>query len=471
MKWIHRRAAVEKTAATRRRPGPNVRRVVLVLLIAGFCWLAVPAAMESLLSRLINRNLSRALGVRASVRHVVLDLSGRRLALYGLRVDQPPGFGEGHLLYLPEVELRPRLFHSLAGTFDLETVKFADAEVDIRVTTNQLCNLQRLGRIPDADPPGTRPRSEATWGLRIGSLAVTNSTFRYHEATAAGEAAVVMTDIHVTAANLLVGGDKEAGETGPGQLAATAKLRHPPFAQGYAGIVAEVGPLRGALPLLNGSLRAVGIELSALAPLLPPNTAAVLGGDALDLSADLTNAVNGLRGTATIETLASHRYGLRISGTGTQPVVRTADRALGTVLSRARGSLGSVVKDVAATGQRLLSLPSDVAKAAAASTTKTVGSLGAGLLDTAKGVATLDPSEIGTGVKQMGAALGGGAKDAVFTAGGEIVEGGADLTDTVLGGPRAREWRTDKAQRWQKAWQEAKNTVAQAPFPPNRTAH
>jgi hypothetical protein len=214
------------------------------------------------------------------------------------------------------------------------------------------------------------------------------------------------------------------------------------------------------------SVEVVGFELALIEPALPANTAALLGGDALDGSLKIRSDASVVEGKATLKMVAGHEYSVRIMGEASDPKVSLKEDALSAVFSRSRGGIGALARNIGGAGGSALKGAANVATGIAEGTAKTVGSFGSGLLETAKGIVTLDGSEVGSGAKEMGAAVTGGAKDAVFTAGGEIMEGAGEITGSLTGSERAIKWRKEIPERWRERWEEAGQWVRQQPFPP-----
>lgn len=462
-----------------------IYRLVWILAICviavTFAWLSIPPYLESVISGRIHNSLSQRLGVQASVKSVDIDLRRLKVGLYGLRIAQPDGFGSGSVLYVPEIEGSFRLSGLLSAVLELDAVSIQKGDVDLRANTNGMSNVQRLVdtfRVRLKGNGAGDVRLPEPWrSLLVRSLAAVDCAATYHEVTATSntvEFSVV--DIAVDAMNLrfvepstrasmLPVRHSSAATNTPGRLTATGRLRKRPFSDGMCGVMVHIGPLGDGLPTLEGSLRVIGLELAVLEPVLPANTAAILGGDAVDVLVDLGCADGSLTGRVVTETIAGYQYEATISGTLAEPTLQTDSDALAYVLSRSQGGLGNTIRNLRLAGASAASGVTDAATNLAEGTIKTVGSFGHGLVETAKGIVTLDSSDVGQGTKEMGAALTGDAKDAVFGAGGEIVQGVGEISDSLTGDEIAEEWRANIPARWTTAWRDAMDTGERASLP------
>jgi hypothetical protein len=442
--------------------------VLFAALAAMVLWFAAPYYIGKQVDKALSSGLTEQLGVETSVEYVDVNLPGRAVSVYGFKVKQPQGYGKGSLVYVPELRLVFSADGLFSGRYRIENAELTGCEFQVRTLTNAQSSIDALiatieqkagGRKKGAEPSGFR------W-LHIDSFAVHDAAFDYHEKTSSGR----IIELEVDGIDGLVSNLRfQPGRQLPGpaaHLQMSGDITGGLYSRGKCGLVAELGAIGDATPAFNLSFQVVGFELALIEPALPPRTAALLGGDALDGFIQLSGDSDFVSGEAVIKMVAGHTYRVGIEGRGEAPEVSLQENALATVIKRSSGGVGALLKDVGAAGGSVIKGAADVATGLAEGTAKTVGSFGSGLLETAKGVVTLDGSDLGSGVKEMGAALTGGAKDAVFTAGGGIMEGAGEITGSLTGSERAIKWRRSIQDRWTNSWQSAMEWVRSRPFPP-----
>lgn len=437
--------------------------LIILLMAAGLTGgLTLSDYLEHRISDGISNGLSAKLGVAASVRSVKVDLPGRKVSLYGFRLDQPPGFGDDRLLYIPELDTSIALLPLLSGKIRINEISLSDAQLNIVTDTNSTWNLRSLTDQLQADEPDENSDSFLK-AVDIEKLTAANCTINYLEPTEEnGDIRFSIPDLTIDASNIQFNPTEPEPAEFPGSLTITARIRKMPFPDARFGLAARFGTFGGTSPTpINCSLRIIGLELAIAEPVLMPNAAAVLGGDAVDIAADLRHRADGLSGQILLETIAGHRYEATVSGTLKEPSIQVADAALKLVLSRSTGVLGNMYGNVRSATSKALKEGVGTAGNVASEVSKSVGSFGEGLKNTAQGIFSLDTSDISEGLTEMGTALTGGTKDAVFTAGGEIIEGVGDVTGRLTGDEVARQWRKDISKRWEQAWNDARETVRQ----------
>jgi hypothetical protein len=351
----------------------------------------------------------------------------------------------------------------LSKTLKIEYAVLTQAEIHIHNGTNGVSNVQFF-----ADRLLSRPRKpgkKSRLSLHLAALTATGCRVFYFEPLDPQPIEFVVSDIAVQLSDIRMGNPAEV-QHAPGHVQATGRLQKLPFPDGRLGVVADIGVIRAAPPPVNCALRLIGFELGVAAPALPNETAAVLGGDAIDVFVDFSGDATFLNGRAVLKTIAGYRYEAVISGSLKKPSLDTGDRTLEFLFTRSRGALGIFLNQTASTGKGAFGSVVDTATGLAGNAAEMAGSFGRGLRGTVKGIAALDSSDIRSGIKEMGAALGEGAKDAIATAGGEVREGAGAIGEGWTGNVPARQWRDEIPHRWTNAWLNARNTIDQSAFPP-----
>ncbi len=413
--------------------------------------------LEEKFSRMISEDLSEKLGTAVTVDAVRVDLWGRQAGVYGFRVRQPEGFGDGSLLHLPAVEATVSLSGLFSRKLALRRVVFADADIRLVADTNGIWNVQTLA---DRLPRGQRKRDGFFQSIRIDALNGSDCRFRTYEPVDSSNAVTfAVADLDMQMKDFRYNTIRPEPAAPNGSLRLTGRIRKTAFPDGRCGVAATFGPFGAELPAMNASLRIIGLELAVLAPVLMDHAASILGGDAVDLSADLQRRSAGIDGTISLETIAGYRYEAVVAGTLHNPALQIKDDALSLVLGRSGGLLGRAYGNLRSAGEEAFAEGRGAAAELIKETSKSAESFGTGFLNAVQGAVTLDLSDINKGVREMGVSVAGGTKDAVFTAGGGIMEGVGSVTGSLTGDADARAWRSSIPRRWEQAWQDALDTV------------
>jgi hypothetical protein len=429
-----------------------IRLILLILALLGLIYAALILGLKGYMLHLIEQRPTPAPGVHTSIERIDLNLFNQRAKLYGFRMTQPTDFGEGLLLYLPELQGSIDSFGLLNGEIRIKQIQMEQAIVKLKADTNGLLNIQSILQSLPQNDAKTKAPSDA-WPLSINALMITDGTIHYSEMTPTKEQiAFTINDLNVRLTDFRMASQpQQQGTDLKGELRATSTLRQAPFPNARWG-VAAIAKTENNTHSRHFALRMIGIELATLAPVLPDNTAQILGGDALDFSMDINWQTNALSGRAVIETIAGYRYEALLSGTPDQPQWSVDDDAIKFILARSSGGLGNIIRNLRLTGTGaagdLIGTTAEFSKEAV----KTVGSLGEGLAETAKGLVTFDSETIGKGAKTVGSAFSGKAKKAVFDASGQIMTGVGNVHDNLSGDTRANEWRNNIPHRWTNAW-------------------
>jgi hypothetical protein len=437
---------------------------LLVLLIAAGLTggLTLSDYLEHRIADGLSTGLSEKLGTTASVRSVKVDLPARQVRLYGFRLNQPAGFGEEHLLYIPELEATVALRPMLSGEIRLTDIKLSNAQLSIVTDTNSTWNLKVLAdQLNSGQPEDTSDGFFKEFCIE--KISAADGTIHYFEPTKKnGDIRFFIPDLTADASNIRFSPTTPKPEESSGSLYITARVRKMPFPDARLGLAARFGAFGGTSPTpINCSLRLIGLELAIAEPILMANAAAVLGGDAVDIAVDLRRRADGPDGQILLKTIAGHRYQATVSGSLEEPSIQIADAALSLVLNRSGGVLGNMYDNLRSATSRAFKEGIETTGDIATGVSKSVGSFGEGFADAAKGIFTLDSSGISKGLTEMGTALTGGTKNALFTAGGGLIEGVGNVTGRLTGDEAACQWREDIPDRWEQVWNDARDTVKQ----------
>lgn len=445
------------------KKGFKTVRWLVLIAVSGMLILSGEAVLcgylEDKFSRMMSDNLSEKLGTAVTVEAVRVDLWGRQAGFYGFRIGQPDGFGDDSLLHLPALEATVSLSGLFARKLTLTRVLFSDAEIRFAANTNGLCNIQLMAQ------RFGRSREESDAGSFFDALAVEelkgdDCRIRVYEPVDSSNVVqYALTDISVQLSGFRYEQRVAENALPDGSLRITGRIRKGTFPDGRWGAAAAFGPFGAGLPMMRGALRIVGMELSILEPVLMDNAALILGGNSIDLSADILRSSAGLDGSVTLETIAGYRYEAAVRGTLRNPSLQIEQNALSLVLERSGGLMGKVYRNVLSSGKEAVAGSGAAAAGVIKSASKSVESFGEGLFKTVEGAATLDLSDMKQGLQTMGASVSGGTQDAVFTAGGEIMEGVGSVGGELSGEANARAWRSSIPQRWEEAWQDALSRV------------
>ena len=93
-----------------------------MLLLAALLWAFILGWLQHGVAAQLSTTLSQQLGVQVSVASVEIDLLQQKLAVYGLRIPQPAGFGDGDVLYIPEFEAMLRLWDLMPHSLQIQNV-------------------------------------------------------------------------------------------------------------------------------------------------------------------------------------------------------------------------------------------------------------------------------------------------------------------------------------------------------------
>ncbi|MFW6152350.1 MAG: AsmA family protein, partial [Verrucomicrobiota bacterium] len=296
-----------------------LRGVIVLLLIAALAlaafWFAVPRYIERRIQGALGEGLTSQLGVDTSVAHVDVDLPGRTVTVYGFRLQQPGGFGSGSMLYLPELRVKVDTAGLISGDYRIEEVDMHRGEINLKTLTNAISNVDALIASVKRQKKESLEEPAEPWSLHIDSLGVYDWAINYHELTEKLRLIEFgVGSVNGELANFRSGALPVAGLREPAHLSLQGQIMNCPYSRGRCGIVGVFSPLTNAPPAFNMWAQFVGFELALIEPALPDNTAALLGGDALDGSLRIQSDSSFVEGKATVKMVAGHEYSVRIMG-------------------------------------------------------------------------------------------------------------------------------------------------------------
>jgi hypothetical protein len=276
---------------------------------------------------------------------------------------------------------------------------------------------------------------------------------------------IQFTSLNLLLTDLLIDPMVDPASVEPASALLTARIVQAPFSDGLLGIDARIGPIGGGMPAVNAVLRLADLELEPIEVVVPDGAAQILGGSALDISADLALASYLLDCELEIEVSGGHHLSLPIGGTPDKPEVDTSSILFGVMLHFG-GGLGNLAGNIGGAGYHAAAMIGETTWAVGEGTANVFGSIGGGLFKTVTSAATGD---LDGAVEGLSDTTVGTANEAA-SAGGNVAEKSADrataTAHSTTGEDADREWRADTPNRWQKSWDEARQLLTEMPFPP-----
>ena len=476
-----------------------VKIPVIIILILIILAVAIRLILPLAAVEIANRKLPAILNTKVSIGSLRLGLLRGYVSISDLRIAQPEGFGEGDLLLVPEVSLKVKLSSLFSPPLTVEKVVLTDWEVNLVKNRDGVMNLDAIRpKSPPRPSPSSLPESKehpekeeesTSKPILVQTFAIKNLLFSYTD-YAIGIKQDIVTEAEVKESasltevpkeekvlrvkiaaldlllnNLLIDPAADPKAIEPASAVLTARIIQEPFSDGLLGLAARIGPVGSGLPPLNSVLRLADLELEPIDVVVPAGVAQVLGGSALDLSADLALASYLLDCKIEVEASGGHRLPLVIGGTPDKPEIDTSSLLFGVMLHLG-GGVESLAGNIAGTGYQVGATVAETTWAAGKGTANVVGSIGGGLFKTITSAATgnLDGvveglSDTTVGTAEKAAAAGG---DVV----GEVAKGATATTDSMIGEDADHQWRADTPRRWEESWSEAQKLLAGMPFPP-----
>ena len=408
----------------------------------------------------------------ADLERLELELDGGeptgRLRLRNLRVFQPEGFGGGLLLSVAGAEAFCAPASISSPPLDIRYARVERPELNVVIRSNGVANTGAFFPGPGSGGDAGRPAAQAGGALPIllRELSVSGASLRLRDDTPRGAPLdLEFADIIIEATNLLANASR-LDEAAPGALRATASLRQPGRRDALLGACARTAPLVRMRPAFNASARVGCLELKTIQALLPSGAALLVGGDALDISADLRVAPDALEGRIGSEIIGGNSLPLlRIGGTPSAPEM---DRShiLFSIGARLGGQVGGALKNTFRLGTGLGQTAHDTTSELRHGAGNIVRNIGYGLRDTVRGAAGADAGGVASGLVAATAGTISTTFSAARKAGERIVDGA--LGAAAVNQRAADQWRDETPARWARKWEEALSLVESAPLPGER---
>lgn len=474
--------------------GRKRSRLWIALALAAVLCAAVLAnrVLSRVATQIVNQRLPQLLGTEATVGKISLGLVQGSVALADLKIENPTGFPRAEALFVPRMRFDLDLFSLRGKPWIVEEIRIEEAQVRLQRNRARRVNLEELfghvlsgqGREKEAhgkhdggvQPPGipnasgksrgsgqemgsveTRPEEDdGPIEIQVKRLWITDLHFVYTDASLKLEKE--LKDVDVVAESLAYAPARVGEPLLPGRIVLTGRVVQEPFPAAWLGLYARVGFLAHGIPPLNASFQLADLELAPLGSIVPASASKVLGGEALNLSAEGAVAQDLLRVLLRLESCGGNVFSLKIEGTPRRPVYDTKSLVF-KILQNAAGNLVGRVSDprlltdtAAKTGSTLGRGVVGMLETAAAGLLKTTKGIGRGDLKTAaEGIGTATAGALGEGADAVGGAAKGVA-EGVSRAGS-----GSNAS--------AQEWRKQAQQRWEGAWREARERVDRMPYP------
>ena len=450
----------------------KILKVVGVVVIVLVVLLVVARIFApSIIVGVANSQIPKALTAKGGVKGVDLGLMRGRVAVQGINIEQPPGFDGPPLAQVGEVRINVKLSGS---PITVQELVLEDVVVNIIKDINGVMNTEALIPAPQKEAPA-EPAAEQPAApppeILVERIQIKNLTLTYRDLSFGGEPLeIVLTDVSLLVTNLIIDASREGEEVLPGGLLLTASLPYADAPEARLGLSGRIGIIGTKVPPVNAVLRLAGFELKSAAAAVPAGVATALGGDCLDVIADVAMRPDMLDCDVAIQS-AGTKLRLGVGGTPDKPVVDKSGTLFGVLgfagggAAKLAGNVGSAGADV---GAAALSTASTVGKGAG----KLAGSLGKGLLGTVKKAASGEFREAGSALTDTAKGVAGDVTETLGEASGEVVSGAREAAASGAGVESRVNWRAGKQQRWDTEWAVALADLAQRPFPtPEGQAH
>jgi hypothetical protein len=413
--------------------------------------------LPDMLGTAVNRLFPPGLTSPAQVKSLRIGLLRGRATVQGLTVSQPDGFGGDRLLDLPAVTVTMAVWSALGSSLTIEEVRITGATLHVVRDPDGKVNTACFRR-----PPPRRP-------VHIAKIIATNCTVHYTDFNLGAEpVAAQVNHLDVVVTDLHLGPVRSREPALPGRVAATAQAVQPGFADALLGVVARFGYLDAGSSRLaaNAAIRLAGLELAPLASLAPRGAAQAMGGDVVDVHADVAVSATLLTGAVTVSTAVGETFSLPISGTPRQPLVGAVSlRSL--LRDRAAEAGWNTLGRVAGTGEELGRASLASATSAGVGAGKMLWGVATGLFQVATRVSEGNMTAAGSGLLDTASATVTDTADTLGDTGADLATGARKTGAAAFGGDRSQAWRADTFQRWARSWQEACGGIDQRPFPPS----
>lgn len=445
------------------RPCGKIVSVLVLVLVALQALLALAVTP-------ITRNvLGSALLPDTSLQRLYVNLFGGTVRLTGLNIQQPEGFGEGSFVSLGRARVNIKLAALLTGNIRVNEVTVSDLAVTIITDTNGVMNVTKLTppateTTAEAPPPAeaTEPSSLA---VKVDNIRIERLSFTFLDLSKSETEPmeINLRDAELAIDDLLF----SPSEAGLRELVTkalfTGRFEHADTPPSYIGLAARLGPVGGGIPGVVANLVISGMELGAVGSVIPPGVASTLGGDVIDVNAQVQVATNVLAVNAEIETTGA-KFPVTVGGTPDNPQVGSGALLFG-AFGRVGNLFGNTAGDLAGAGMAVGEGAVNVATSVGKGAVGIVSGVGKGLFKTVKSVATLDVEGVGSGLTDTVTSVGEGALDTVTEAGTAAIDTVGEAGKATTGGNRVDDWRAGKQTRFDTHWQKAQAWVNEASFP------
>ncbi len=443
--------------------------LLIVLIVLG---VVIRVALTPVAVAVVNNVLPKSLTVDAELGDIDLSLMAGTVRVKDFTIEQHEGDKGGPMVHLKSFFADIALTSLGSDEIVIQNIELDGLELNLVRDADGVMNIATIVRETDAaadrepeiedDSPAAAPPA-----ILIERIAITNIVIHYRdEALVEGEVLDLKINQLVLDASNIKLMSKQVGEELPGSVMLYVEVdQGEGKAAALIGLRVALGAIHpdDAIPAVNATLRISGLYLETLDVLVPPATAAALGGSQLDTSTRLQISHDYLMVQGKTIT-KGNIYELNVSGTPDKPKVNSAGLFFD-VFGRFTGSAFNAAANV---GQAGVEIGKGVVKGGAEIVEGAGGavkSFGKGLFGVAKGVVTLDMKEAGEGLSEATVGTVKGAGGAIAHAGGEIAHGVADAGSAATGADDNSAWAEDQMNRWNEGWQQDELDLAEMPYP------
>lgn len=391
-----------------------------------------------------------------------------RMNLRNLSVFQPEGFGGGRLLHVPSAEMFCAPASLLSPPTDIRYCLVERPELNIVIHSNGTANTSALlfqgGPGRESGPPEALPgeRVESASPVMVREFKVSGGALRLRDEMPDGPPLdLAFTNIIVEVDSLLLNAER-LDAAPPGNLRATARLCQSGQSDAFVGACARTAPVVRNRPAFNVSARIGDLELKTIQAVLPAGAAVLIGGEALDISADLRVAPDALDGRISSEIIGGNSLPLlKIGGT---PLAPRMDRShiLFSLGARLGGQVGGAFKKTFHLGTDLGHAAYDTTFELRQGAGNIVWNAGDGLWNAMVGAAGADAGGVAGGLVEATAGTITTTFSTARRAGGRILDG--VMGAAAINQRAAEQWRSETPARWARKWDEAARLVESAPL-------
>lgn len=437
-------------------------RVTLTLAATAAVLALLRLFLPDIVLNVVNRALSKAFTADASIAAIDMQLARGRFDIRDIRIEQPPRFGDDVLLHVAGIAVTVRPWSLVIPPVRIATVLISNVVVHAVINKNHTMNMTALVAKRERRAPFYIP-------TLIEHMSITNVSVTYTDHSFRKELTLRIADIHVLATNLLLHPSRATEPVLPGGALLTGHIDQAPLSNAPFAAYARIGIMNPpGTPPVVAEFRLGGLELATLAAATPPGTARMLGGDLMDVRAELAMTDAFLHCAVRINT-AGDKLSFRVGGTPRKPDIDKTGTFFH-ALEFAGGGLGRVAGGAGRKGGQIATATVSALTAAGRSAGKIFGALGKGIVRTAKGIARHDGKVASEGLQS---AIG----DTLTTAAGAAGEATQEFRkehreararEIERRKKRAKDWRDKRLARWEEDCARARTRVPKLPFPDGR---